>query len=631
MANEVKIRVTAENASTPVIKGVQEGLEGVETAADKAGNGLRNVDRELEIMDKRVVSSRMELKRLAHEFANVDDEASRIDISKAMAKVQRDISRATRAQRALKFSDLIPSEPDSDSASRFASSLMKMSTAAGTKVGPILGSSIGIAAAPMLATAIAGGIIGGVGLGGVAGGFAIVSKDQRVKSAIKGLGDGLQDRLRGSVETFIPAAVGAIGTIEKSLKNIDFEGIFASAARFVDPLAKGVGRMIEGLGNGIEDVMREAGPAVEAISDGLGALGEAAGRGLTSLADDGEEAADSLRDLFSALELVTDATFGLINGAMELNEGLKDLGYDPAYGLHLLEKAFGKTDKAFSKNAASAEEAAEATDKFREASEDLSNELKSQTDPVFALVKAQDDLEKSQKAVTKAVDKFGKNSPEAKQALRDLAMNALETQAAAGKLGDTFDGKLTPELRATLRAAGMTSGEIGQLENQFKEAKREGDRFSKRYDASMRVNGTGKALSALYEARRMANSLDGRSIDIAMRVTGTNSVSAARHAYAKQYAHGGIVGAAANGATSNGLTLVGENGPELAEIKPGGRVWSNPDTQRMLSGQGSGQGGPITVNLVVDGRTLANVMVEPMRARVNRDAGGSAQQFWGRS
>jgi len=167
VANEVKIKISADATGTkPVISGVADSLDDVETASDKAGNALRDVDRELATMDRRVIASRLELKRLAHEFANVDDEASRIDISKAMKKVSRDISEATKAQKALKFSDLIPSDPDPASTSKFAAGLMKMSTAAGTKVGPILGSSIGIAAAPMLATTLAGASSAGSGWAG---------------------------------------------------------------------------------------------------------------------------------------------------------------------------------------------------------------------------------------------------------------------------------------------------------------------------------------------------------------------------------------------------------------------------------------------------------------------------------
>jgi hypothetical protein len=45
-------------------------------------------------------------------------------------------------------------------------------------------------------------------------------------------------------------------------------------------------------------------------------------------------------------------------------------------------------------------------------------------------------------------------------------------------------------------------------------------------------------------------------------------------------ASGGVVGMAASGGIRSGLTWVGEQGPELADLPVGSRVWSNPDSRR---------------------------------------------------
>ncbi|MEV6116630.1 phage tail tape measure protein [Streptomyces sp. NPDC052109] len=47
-------------------------------------------------------------------------------------------------------------------------------------------------------------------------------------------------------------------------------------------------------------------------------------------------------------------------------------------------------------------------------------------------------------------------------------------------------------------------------------------------------------------------------------------------------ATGGIVGMAAAGGLRSSLTWVGEQGPELLDLPAGSRVWSNPDSQRMV-------------------------------------------------
>lgn len=95
-------------------------------------------------------------------------------------------------------------------------------------------------------------------------------------------------------------------------------------------------------------------------------------------------------------------------------------------------------------------------------------------------------------------------------------------------------------------------------------------------------------------------------------------------------ASGGIIGAAGGGPRS-GLTLVGEQGPELAELAPGSRVRSNPDSRRIAAGFAAGAGGGvIQVNLVLDGRVIARQLIDPFRAEIWDRAGGNVQKALGR-
>lgn len=95
------------------------------------------------------------------------------------------------------------------------------------------------------------------------------------------------------------------------------------------------------------------------------------------------------------------------------------------------------------------------------------------------------------------------------------------------------------------------------------------------------------------------------------------------------YASGGIVGAATGG-LHGGLRMVGEAGPELVELPPGTRVNSAGDTQRMLSGAGQAVG-QIIVQLVMDGKVLAQQLVEPTRELVRTQGQGSTQGFYGQA
>lgn len=116
----------------------------------------------------------------------------------------------------------------------------------------------------------------------------------------------------------------------------------------------------------------------------------------------------------------------------------------------------------------------------------------------------------------------------------------------------------------------------------------------------------------------------------AMRVTtvAANAAGVINEISASLRASGGITGAASGG-IRRGLTWVGEHGPELVNVPAGSRVYSNPDSMRMVAGQGGGAG-PLVVQLVLDGYVLAERMLDPQREIVSRRFAGNVQAAWGR-
>lgn len=91
---------------------------------------------------------------------------------------------------------------------------------------------------------------------------------------------------------------------------------------------------------------------------------------------------------------------------------------------------------------------------------------------------------------------------------------------------------------------------------------------------------------------------------------------------------GGIIGARSGGVRSN-LTMVGEDGPELVDLPAGSRVRSNQDSRRMVGG-GPTEAGPMVVQINVDGRMLAEALVEPQRDLIRSRGGGDVQRFFGK-
>ncbi|GHJ11221.1 hypothetical protein TPA0907_55880 [Micromonospora humidisoli] len=137
----------------------------------------------------------------------------------------------------------------------------------------------------------------------------------------------------------------------------------------------------------------------------------------------------------------------------------------------------------------SAEAAAAAADGQREALVALSEMMRAEADPVFALLDAQQKLTEAQKAAAKAVKEHGRNSDEAQEATRKLALAAIGLQEQAGVLSGTFDGQMTPALRQTLKAANLTEAQIRDVAGQFKQAKGAADKYEGSYKANVSLSG----------------------------------------------------------------------------------------------------------------------------------------------
>src|SRR6185295_16514833 len=106
MSNEVKIKVTMENATKPVIAGLKGDLHDVETASDKAGNKLtsfgdrsKTLKSDLAKLDDGIKMSTRTLSELHSALANTDDAAQRIDIKKAISRVQSDLAASMKAKK----------------------------------------------------------------------------------------------------------------------------------------------------------------------------------------------------------------------------------------------------------------------------------------------------------------------------------------------------------------------------------------------------------------------------------------------------------------------------------------------------------------------------------------------------
>lgn len=160
--------------------------------------------------------------------------------------------------------------------------------------------------------------------------------------------------------------------------------------------------------------------------------------------------------------------------------------------------------------------------------------LRAQADPAFAFQQALETVADKQKAYNDAVKDNKRESGEARRAALDLAVATTDLATAASGLGETFTGKLTPDMRETLRAAGLTKNEIAGVQQALKDTKKAAQDYEGNYRAKVEVSGA-------RAARELIRGLQGdlRHIDRTVRIGIVANVTGLSQLPA--FAEGGIV------------------------------------------------------------------------------------------
>lgn len=169
----------------------------------------------------------------------------------------------------------------------------------------------------------------------------------------------------------------------------------------------------------------------------------------------------------------------------------------------------------------------------------LGDELRAQNDPAFALIKAQRDMTEAQNAYTAAVKEHGAGSQQAKDALMTLAQLSIVLADAVGDTSEAFDGKLSPALIATLKAAKLTDKQIADIEKTFKNAKKAGDDFAKDYRTTITIY-TPMLDAAIAKMRTLKN-LMGSNVAALNEASGSTPTSGRRWGGITEHARDGLL------------------------------------------------------------------------------------------
>jgi hypothetical protein len=267
-------------------------------------------------------------------------------------------------------------------------------------------------------------------------------------------------------------------------------------------------------------------------------------------------------------------------------------------------------------------------------------------------------LEKVNSQLSKASDKLSSLKDAAAQ-LKDSVSSGIVSGGSIAKAGganalgvlEQLQGSVNDAQRfagdlARLKKAGLNSQSLSELAQAGVEgglatadalAGGSGDYIKK-------INALEKQLQAAGGAagKTAADSAYGAGIATAQAlVTGLRKQQAsinkimanAANAMARELKHelgkkasGGVVGAAAAGGNRWGRTLVGEYGPEIADLPVGTRVHSAPDTARMLTGGGDSR--PIDLTVIIGGAQVGAALIDPLRGEI-RNRGGNVQVVLG--
>lgn len=469
----------------------------------------------------------------------------------------------------------------------------------------------GIGASPIIGAAASAGIIGGAGIGGVIGGLLLVKDDPRVKAAGTALGTNLLSSLKNDARPMVEPFLGAIAKVGDAFDTKlrpRIANIFANSSQFIAPLTDGLIGAVDGISRGFDSLVQKAGPVINSIGHLFSDVGDAVGDALDTISGGSEDAAKFVNDLSDAISGTIRVVGYLVRGLTEVYGAIHDSAEATGLWIHDLTHADEEAG-SFAKHVATVDGAlsgmADATDESTNALKDLSDEMLAQTDPLFALIDAQRDVTEAQGEYNKAVRDSGRKSAEAKEALENLGQAAFRMNGKVGDAAGGFNGRFTPAMRTALSNAKLTQGQINRLEGQLRSAA----------SAANKWEGT---FTQTFITRRIITGPGGQKL------------SAGGGGRQGAQASGGI-STAASGHIGDGMTWVGENGPELLDLPPGAQVHSNPDSQRMAAGQtggGAGSDQPIVINLMVDDHTIATAILPPLQKLNRSDYSGDVTRMF---
>lgn len=490
----------------------------------------------------------------------------------------------------------------------------------------------GIAAGITLgAPAIGGALTAAIGLGGIAGGILLAAKDPKVGDAWRQVGHTAMANLEGAASPFVGVLTRGATRFEGMMTSIvpSMQKDFAQLTPMADRLFSGAASMVERLMPGVDDLIRSSGPALDMLAKELPQIGTAVSDTFKEVAAGSTGGASALHDLLVIVEATTRSTGALILATEKWYGAERALGQFIGGDMHgavesmtavmtnntLASAKVGDTVRGTFQSVEAAitpvnSELALTGDRFKALSAQISttrqdsdalavsmadkllNSMLSMDHAVLGFSESQTHLTDTLTSTGIHMDIHTAKSQQMREAVLSVVsanIRQYDTMVASGgsatQAAAAYDQN-TGALIKQMRQAGFTSQQIGDLIGKYMAV-------PDKVNTDVAMHGLTEAINSLDDAIRLANHLDGRTVNTYVKTYYSTygdvlAGSPAGRGAIRAYAAGGISGAAGGGPRSLS-TMVGEHGRELVDLPPGSRVHSNPDTERMMAaGSGSG-------------------------------------------
>lgn len=258
-------------------------------------------------------------------------------------------------------------------------------------------------------------------------------------------------------------------------------------------------------------------------------------------------------------------------------------------------QVLGDTQRKTADAAAATDKAAESYDALAEGLKGAKNELdavSSAFDTITSLDKTALSAADAQMQLAESIKKNGREldihtekgnaNRAAVLAMIEANIDSYEANIKAGMGAEEASRKYdeaTASLEKQLRAAGFTGAQVDQLVGKYRGV-------PSKVSTLIATEGLTQAINDLADLLRQINGIPPRkTITVTAQIKYTEAQLIAKGTKAA----GGPVGAAAaGGARPGGLTLVGENGPELLPLEPGTMVSPAANTASLLGRSGGG-------------------------------------------